>query len=41
MTLAADFLISSDSTVLASKYSTHAYDQWTVDQLLDHAHRAR
>jgi peroxiredoxin len=35
--LPADFLISPDNTVLARKYGTHAYDQWTVDELLHHA----
>lgn len=32
--LPADFLISSDGTVKAVHYGTHAFDQWTVDQLL-------
>ncbi|MGH2968080.1 MAG: peroxiredoxin-like family protein [Solirubrobacteraceae bacterium] len=32
--LPADFLIASDGTVLASKYGRHAFDQWTVDELL-------
>lgn len=35
--LPADFLISPDNTVLARKYGNHAYDQWTVDELLHHA----
>jgi hypothetical protein len=39
--LPADFLISPDNRVLARKYGTHANDQWTVDQLLDHAAAAR
>jgi peroxiredoxin len=30
----ADFLIASDGRVLACKYGTHAYDQWSVDELL-------
>jgi peroxiredoxin len=32
--LPADFLIGSDGTVVACKYGRHAYDQWTVDELL-------
>jgi hypothetical protein len=32
--LPADFLIAPDGTVLASKYGEHAYDQWSVDELL-------
>lgn len=32
--LPADFLIASDGRVLASKYGTHAYDQWSVDEIL-------
>jgi peroxiredoxin len=32
--LPADFLIDPDGRVLARKYGTHAYDQWTVDELL-------
>jgi hypothetical protein len=35
--LPADFLIAPDGRVLASHYGTHAYDQWSVDELLDHA----
>jgi hypothetical protein len=35
--LPADFLIATDNRVLARKYGTHAYDQWTVDELLHHA----
>jgi peroxiredoxin len=37
--LPADFLIATDATVLARKYGAHAYDQWTVDELLQHAQR--
>jgi hypothetical protein len=37
--LPADFLIASDGTVLAEKYGQHAYDQWTVDELLGLVHR--
>ena len=36
--LPADFLIAPDGRVAAFKYGQHAYDQWTVDELLDHAH---
>jgi hypothetical protein len=32
--LPADFLIAPDGTVLARHYGNHAYDQWSVDQLL-------
>ena len=32
--LPADFLIDSNGRVLALKYGVHAYDQWTVDELL-------
>lgn len=32
--LPADFLIASDGRVLACKYGVHAYDQWSVDDLL-------
>jgi peroxiredoxin len=35
--LPADFLIAPDNRVIARKYGTHAYDQWTVDELLGHA----
>jgi peroxiredoxin len=31
-------LIAPDGRVAALKYGQHAYDQWTVDELLDHAH---
>ncbi|ARN82232.1 peroxiredoxin-like family protein [Methylocystis bryophila] len=33
--LPAEFLIASDGTVKAVHYGTHAYDQWSVDELLD------
>jgi peroxiredoxin len=33
--LPGDFLIGSDGRVIASKYGTHAYDQWTVDEVLE------
>ncbi|GGK63574.1 alkyl hydroperoxide reductase [Planomonospora parontospora subsp. parontospora] len=32
--LPADFLIASDGRVVACKYGEHAYDQWSVDELL-------
>lgn len=32
--LPADLLIASDGRVLARKYGVHAYDQWSVDELL-------
>ena len=35
--LPADFLIAPDGRITALKYGKHAYDQWTVDELLDHA----
>jgi peroxiredoxin len=33
--LPGDFLIASDGRVIASKYGEHAYDQWTVDEVLE------
>ncbi len=36
--LPAEFLIAPDGRVAALKYGQHAYDQWTVDELLDHTH---
>ena len=33
--LPADILIGHTGTVLACKYGTHAYDQWSVDELLE------
>jgi peroxiredoxin len=33
----ADFLIAGDGRVIAVKYGEHAYDQWTVDELLMHS----
>lgn len=32
--LPAEFLIATDGRVLACKYGTHAYDQWSVDEIL-------
>jgi peroxiredoxin len=32
--LPADFLVAADGQVLACKYGVHAYDQWSVDDLL-------
>lgn len=39
--LPGDFLIASDGRVLACKYSNHAYDQWSVDELLGLAKDAK
>jgi peroxiredoxin len=33
--LPGDFLIAPDGRIIATKYSTHAYDQWTVDEVLE------
>jgi hypothetical protein len=33
--LPAEFLIAGDGRLVAVKYGSHAYDQWTVDKLLD------
>lgn len=33
--LPGDFLIASDGKVVASKYGEHAFDQWSVDQILE------
>lgn len=38
--LPADLLIAPNGTVVAAKYGHHAYDQWTVDQLLSEASSA-
>jgi peroxiredoxin len=35
--LPGDFLIAPDGRVAALKYGQHAYDQWSVDELLHHA----
>lgn len=37
--LPADFLISPEGRITALKYGQHAYDQWTVDELLAHVGR--
>jgi hypothetical protein len=37
--LPADFLIGSDGRLLAVKYGAHAYDQWSIDELLAHVRR--
>jgi peroxiredoxin len=39
--LPADFLIAPDGRIAALKYGQHAYDQWTVDELINHAHSVR
>ena len=33
--LPGDFLIASDGRVVASKYGAHAFDQWTVNEVLE------
>lgn len=33
--LPAEFLIAPGGAILACKYGTHAYDQWSVDEILD------
>lgn len=38
--LPADFLIAADGRVLAGTYGQHAYDQWSVDELLDLARQS-
>jgi peroxiredoxin len=38
--LPADFLIARDGRVIACKYGDHAYDQWSVDELLALAGRS-
>jgi peroxiredoxin len=38
--LPADLLIAEDGSVVACKYGEHAYDQWSVEELLDLASRA-
>lgn len=38
--LPADFLIDTDGRILASGYGDHAYDQWSVDKLLQLARTA-
>jgi len=35
--LPADFLIAPDGRIAAVNYGKHAYDQWTVDELFEHA----
>jgi hypothetical protein len=32
--LPAEFLVDAGGTVVAAKYGEHAYDQWSVDELL-------
>jgi peroxiredoxin len=39
--LPADFLLDSRGRVAAVKYGRHASDQWSVDELLEHAATAR
>jgi peroxiredoxin len=35
--LPADFLIASDGRVVTTNYGVHADDQWSLDEVLDHA----
>jgi len=39
--LPADFLIAPDGQTVARKYGRHAYDQWTVDEVLELGQKAR
>ena len=39
--LPADFLIAPDGRIAAVKYGRHAYDQWSVDELLEHARSSK
>ncbi|HEY5832829.1 AhpC/TSA family protein [Streptomyces sp.] len=39
--LPGDFLIAPDGMILALKYGEHAYDQWSVDELLELARAPR
>ncbi|UWZ85538.1 peroxiredoxin-like family protein [Occallatibacter riparius] len=39
--LPADFLIAPSGMILACKYGSHAYDQWSLDEVLDLARLAR
>jgi peroxiredoxin len=39
--LPADFLIDSSGVVVACKYGSHAYDQWSIDEILDAARSVR
>ena len=38
--LPADFLVEQGGRVVAAKYGQHAYDQWSVDELLANARAA-
>ncbi|MBY0456677.1 MAG: hypothetical protein K2V38_05015 [Gemmataceae bacterium] len=39
--LPAEFLIDATGRIVAGKYGKSAYDQWTVDELLDLAGKQR
>jgi len=39
--LPGDFLIAPDGRILAAKYGEHAYDQWSVEELLEIAATVR
>jgi len=32
--LPADFLIAPEGRIIASKYGVHAFDQWSVDEVI-------
>ena len=38
--LPGDFLIAPSGQIKAAKYGTHAYDQWSADELIALAKRA-
>lgn len=38
--LPADFLIDQTGTIVAAKYGTHAYDQWSLEELIQHCEQA-
>jgi hypothetical protein len=37
--LPGDFLVDTTGSVIAAKYGEHAFDQWSVDELLAHARK--
>lgn len=41
LALPADFLVDDIGAIVALKYGAHADDQWSVDDVLDLASRAR
>ena len=38
--LPAEFLIAADGLIKAVKYGRHAYDQWSVDEMLELARQS-